>query len=88
MLLITHSPRMLEAADRVVVLEGGGVVEAGTPTELRRRRGAYSRLLQGSPRSERPETPGMGCGEPRPAPASAAGPEDGAAPAGREICTK
>ncbi|XP_075268343.1 antigen peptide transporter 2 isoform X2 [Opisthocomus hoazin] len=87
-LLITHSPRMLEAADRVVVLEGGGVVEAGTPTELRRRRGAYSRLLQGSPRSERPETPGMGCGEPRPAPASAAGPEDGAAPAGREICTK
>ncbi|NXK01247.1 TAP2 protein, partial [Corythaixoides concolor] len=45
-LLITHSPRMLEAADRVVVLERGAVVEAGTPAELRGRRGHYSRLLQ------------------------------------------
>ncbi|NXX14869.1 TAP2 protein, partial [Podargus strigoides] len=45
-LLITHCPRMLEAADRVVVLERGVVVETGTPAELRRRRGHYSRLLQ------------------------------------------
>ncbi|NXS40735.1 TAP2 protein, partial [Balaeniceps rex] len=45
-LLITHCPRMLEAADRVVVLERGAVVETGTPTELRSRRGPYSRLLQ------------------------------------------
>ncbi|NXJ01226.1 TAP2 protein, partial [Psophia crepitans] len=45
-LLITHCPRMLEVADRVVVLERGTVVEMGTPTELRKRRGPYSRLLQ------------------------------------------
>ncbi|NXL10121.1 TAP2 protein, partial [Mesembrinibis cayennensis] len=45
-LLITHCPRMLEVADRVVVLERGAVVEMGTPAELRSRCGAYSRLLQ------------------------------------------
>ncbi|NXW63000.1 TAP2 protein, partial [Eurystomus gularis] len=45
-LLITHCPRMLEAADRVVVLEHGAVVETGTPAELRQRRGAYTRLLR------------------------------------------
>ncbi|KAM6106917.1 antigen peptide transporter 2 [Phoenicopterus ruber ruber] len=62
-LLITHCPRMLEAADRVVVLERGAVVEMGTPTELRSRRGPYSRLLQHSPGAGQPETLGMGCGE-------------------------
>ncbi|NXG87305.1 TAP2 protein, partial [Stercorarius parasiticus] len=45
-LLITHCPRMLEAADRVVVLERGAVVETGTPAQLRSHHGPYSRLLQ------------------------------------------
>ncbi|NXT74840.1 TAP2 protein, partial [Zapornia atra] len=45
-LLITHCPRMLEVADRVIVLERGAVVERGTPAELRRQNGPYSRLLQ------------------------------------------
>ncbi|NWU48304.1 TAP2 protein, partial [Dromas ardeola] len=45
-LLITHCPRMLEAADRVVVLERGAVVETGTPAQLRSCHGPYSRLLQ------------------------------------------
>ncbi|KAK1207980.1 TAP2 protein, partial [Pygoscelis papua] len=45
-LLITHCPRMLKAADCVVVLERGTVVETGTPAELRSRRGPYSHLLQ------------------------------------------
>ncbi|NWI64831.1 TAP2 protein, partial [Todus mexicanus] len=45
-LLITHCPRLLEVADRVVVLDRGTVVETGTPTELRSRRGPYSHLLQ------------------------------------------
>ncbi|XP_021269137.1 antigen peptide transporter 2 [Numida meleagris] len=45
-LLITHQPRMLEKADRVVVLEQGTVAETGTPGELRTRGGPYSRLLQ------------------------------------------
>ncbi|XP_072703971.1 antigen peptide transporter 2 isoform X3 [Ciconia boyciana] len=62
-LLITHCPRMLEAADRVVVLERGTVVEMGTPAELRSCRGPYSRLLQRSPGTGQPENPGMGYGE-------------------------
>ncbi|NXL40581.1 TAP2 protein, partial [Glaucidium brasilianum] len=45
-LLITHCPRTLEAADRIVMLERGAVVETGTPAELRSRHGPYSRLLQ------------------------------------------
>ncbi|XP_074786730.1 antigen peptide transporter 2 isoform X1 [Athene noctua] len=75
-LLITHCPRTLEAADRVVVLERGTVVETGTPAELRGRRGPYSRLLQHCPGAGRPEATGMGCGERRPPP----GQEEGAAP--------
>ncbi|XP_059690792.1 antigen peptide transporter 2 [Gavia stellata] len=74
-LLITHCPRMLEAADRIVVLEHGTVVETGTPAELRSRCGPYSRLLQCSPGAGRPETLGMGCGEQQTAPARAAGQE-------------
>ncbi|XP_075346709.1 antigen peptide transporter 2 isoform X3 [Mycteria americana] len=62
-LLITHCPRMLEAADRVVVLERGTVVEMGTPAELRSCRGPYSRLLQRSPGTGQPENPGVGYGE-------------------------
>ncbi|KAM9592027.1 antigen peptide transporter 2 isoform 1-T3 [Morphnus guianensis] len=57
-LLITHCRRMLEAADRVVVLERGAVVETGTPTELRSRCGPYSLLLQRGPGAGTPETPG------------------------------
>lgn len=45
-LLITHHPRMLEKADRVVVLEHGTVAEMGTPAELLACGGPYSRLLQ------------------------------------------
>ncbi|XP_069738053.1 LOW QUALITY PROTEIN: antigen peptide transporter 2-like [Phaenicophaeus curvirostris] len=45
-LLITHCPRLLEAADRAVVLDAGAVVETGTPAELRSRGGTYSRLLR------------------------------------------
>ncbi|KAF1544105.1 Antigen peptide transporter 2, partial [Eudyptula albosignata] len=44
-LLITHCPRMLKAADCVVVLERGTVVETGTPAELQSCRGPYSHLL-------------------------------------------
>ncbi|NWU44720.1 TAP2 protein, partial [Hylia prasina] len=44
-LVVSHRPRVLDAADRLVVLEHGAVVETGTPTELREGGGAYSRLL-------------------------------------------
>ncbi|NXU19870.1 TAP2 protein, partial [Pardalotus punctatus] len=46
-LVVSHRPRVLDAADRLVVLERGAVVETGTPVELRERCGAYSRLLLG-----------------------------------------
>ncbi|PKU29070.1 antigen peptide transporter 2 [Limosa lapponica baueri] len=88
-LLITHCPRMLEAADRVVVLERGAVVEMGTPAQLRSRHGPYSRLLQRSPGAGQQETPGMGCGEQGPAPAPGAAPVEqeifGASRAGRVV---
>ncbi|KAM6233306.1 antigen peptide transporter 2 isoform 1-T3 [Porphyrio hochstetteri] len=62
-LLITHCPRMLEVADRVIVLERGAVVERGTPAELRRQNGPYSHLLQRPPGTGQPDTPGMGSEE-------------------------
>ncbi|NXE43732.1 TAP2 protein, partial [Ptilorrhoa leucosticta] len=46
-LVVSHRPRVLDAADRLVVLERGAVAETGTPAELRKRCGAYSRLLLG-----------------------------------------
>ncbi|NXQ27563.1 TAP2 protein, partial [Alaudala cheleensis] len=44
-LVVSHRPRVLEAADRLVLLECGAVAETGTPAELRERRGAYARML-------------------------------------------
>ncbi|NXA92025.1 TAP2 protein, partial [Melanocharis versteri] len=44
-LVVSHRPRVLDAADHLVVLERGAVVETGTPAELREHCGAYSRLL-------------------------------------------
>ncbi|XP_048149377.1 antigen peptide transporter 2-like isoform X4 [Corvus hawaiiensis] len=46
-LVVSHRPRVLDAADRLVVLERGAVVETGTPAELQECCGAYSRLLLG-----------------------------------------
>ncbi|NWX37725.1 TAP2 protein, partial [Notiomystis cincta] len=46
-LVVSHRARVLDAADRLVVLESGAVVETGTPAELREHCGAYSRLLLG-----------------------------------------
>ncbi|XP_067169755.1 antigen peptide transporter 2 [Apteryx mantelli] len=45
-LLIAHRPRMVESADRIVVLERGAVAETGTHAELLARGGPYSRLVQ------------------------------------------
>ncbi|NXY56453.1 TAP2 protein, partial [Callaeas wilsoni] len=46
-LVVSHRLRVLDAADHLVVLECGAVVETGTPAELRERCGAYSHLLLG-----------------------------------------
>ncbi|KAM4883403.1 antigen peptide transporter 2-like [Sylvia borin] len=59
-LVVSHRPRVLDMADRLVVLERGAVVETGTPAELRERCGAYSRLLLGGDKTGCPEAPSMG----------------------------
>ncbi|KAL9820550.1 antigen peptide transporter 2-like isoform 1-T3 [Geothlypis trichas] len=59
-LVVSHRPRVLDGADRLVVLERGAVMETGTPAELRERRGAYSRLLLGGGSTGQPEPPGVG----------------------------
>ncbi|OJD36870.1 abc transporter [Diplodia corticola] len=46
--VITHAREMMEIADRVVMLDGGRVVEEGTFAELSGRRGgAFARMLRG-----------------------------------------
>lgn len=59
-LVVSHRPRVLDAADRLVVLEHGAVVETGTPADLQERCGAYSRLRLGGGRTGEPEAPSMG----------------------------
>ncbi len=44
-LVVSHRLRLVSVADRVVVLDGGRVVESGSPAELAARDGAYRRLL-------------------------------------------
>lgn len=47
--LITHHPPLLSAADRVVFLSGGRVAEEGRHEELLARRGAYAALFGKAP---------------------------------------
>jgi ATP-binding cassette subfamily B protein len=43
-IVIARRPATLAAADRMVSLDGGRVVETGTPAELLRTDGAFARL--------------------------------------------
>jgi ABC-type multidrug transport system fused ATPase/permease subunit len=43
-LLITHRPSTIALADRVVVMDGGRIVDVGTPAELAERCPLYRRL--------------------------------------------
>jgi ATP-binding cassette subfamily B protein len=43
-LIIAHRMRTVEDADRIVVLSGGRVAESGTPSELRKQGGIFSRM--------------------------------------------
>ncbi len=44
--LIAHRLSTVRRADRIVVLQAGGIVESGTPAELEARGGIYARLRQ------------------------------------------
>lgn len=44
--VVTHRPATLEIADVVVVMDGGRVIEYGTPAELAAADGAFAQLLE------------------------------------------
>ncbi len=50
--IVTHRVSAARTAHRVLVLEGGRVLEYGTPAELRARRGAYAEIERAQRRSE------------------------------------
>ena len=45
-MIVAHRLSAVEGADRIVVLEHGRIVEAGTHGELVRRGGAYKRMVE------------------------------------------
>ncbi len=53
--IITHRPELFPEVDRIVVLEGGRIVETGTRPALLRARGAFFRLA--SSKAARPDRP-------------------------------
>jgi ATP-binding cassette, subfamily B, bacterial len=51
-LLISHRLTLIERVDRVLVIDGGRVVESGTPAALRSSGGLYARLCNLAPASD------------------------------------
>ena len=45
LIVIAHQLSTIAMADQIVVLEGGGVVESGSPAQLKASQGRYSQLL-------------------------------------------
>jgi len=46
-LLVAHRLSTIRRVDRIAVLEAGRLVECGTPEELLRRGGYYTRIMRG-----------------------------------------
>ncbi len=51
-LIIAHRPSTIRSADRVLMIEEGRIVEAGTPAELLASGGAYARLIAAKEQEE------------------------------------
>ncbi len=45
-IIISHDPDLVRCAHRVLVIDGGGIVEEGTPADLQRAGGTYALLMQ------------------------------------------
>jgi ATP-binding cassette subfamily B protein len=50
-IVIAHRPSTVAAADRILVVEAGRIIEQGAPSELLQHGGAYARLLNAGARS-------------------------------------
>jgi len=46
-IIISHDPSLVRCADRVLVVEDGGIPEVGTPAVLQRAGGRYTELMRG-----------------------------------------
>ena len=57
-LLISHRLSLIDRVDRVLVVDGGQIVESGSPAALRASGGLYARLCEWSANGTGPEEPG------------------------------
>ena len=45
-IIISHDPQLVRCADRVLVIDDGGIAEEGTPAQLQRADGLYTELMR------------------------------------------
>ena len=59
-LVIAHRMRTVAGADKIVVLDGGVVAEAGSPQDLLRQGGKFARMVRQQTTSQTWTLPGQG----------------------------